>query len=74
MDRNQRQSRAEKRILGRNAVCPGGNAQPREDIGENCMEKERDKSCRELEITVEDTRGQVCPAKIRWVQEETQIQ
>ena len=45
-----------------------------EDIGENCMEEERDKSCRELEITVENTRGQVCPAKIRWVQEETQIQ
>ena len=45
-----------------------------EDIGENCMEEERDKSCRKLEITVENTRGQVCPAKIRWVQEETQIQ
>jgi len=25
LDRNQRQSRAEKRMLGRNAVCPGGN-------------------------------------------------
>jgi len=30
LDRNQRQSRAEERVLGRNAVCPGGNAQPRE--------------------------------------------
>jgi len=26
LDRNQRQSRAEERVLGRNAVCPGGNA------------------------------------------------
>jgi len=30
LDRNQRQSRAEERVLGRNAACPGGNAQPRE--------------------------------------------
>jgi len=30
LDRNQRQSRAEERVLGRNVVCPGGNAQPRE--------------------------------------------
>jgi len=29
LDRNQRQSRAEERILGRNTVCLGGNAQPR---------------------------------------------
>jgi len=29
LDRNQRQSRVEERMLGRNAVCPGGNAQPR---------------------------------------------
>ena len=29
LDRNQRQSRAEERVLGRNAACPGGNAQPR---------------------------------------------
>ena len=29
LDRNQRQSRAEERILGRNTVRPGGNAQPR---------------------------------------------
>ena len=29
LDRNQRQSRAEERVLGRNAVCPGGNIQPR---------------------------------------------
>jgi len=33
LDRNQRQSRAEKRMLGRNAVCPGGNAQPRGGFG-----------------------------------------
>jgi len=30
LDRNQRQSRAEERVLGRNTVYPGGNAQPRE--------------------------------------------
>jgi len=29
LDRNQRQSRIEERMLGRNMVCPGGNAQPR---------------------------------------------
>jgi len=29
LDRNQRQSRAEERVLGRNMVCPGGNVQPR---------------------------------------------
>ena len=33
LDRNQRQSRAEERMLGRNAVRPGGNAQPREGFG-----------------------------------------
>jgi len=29
LNRNQRQSRAEERVLGRNAACPGRNAQPR---------------------------------------------
>jgi len=29
LNRNQRQSRAEERVLGRNATCPRGNAQPR---------------------------------------------
>jgi len=29
LDRNQRQSRAEERVLGRNMAHPGGNAQPR---------------------------------------------
>jgi len=29
LDRNQRQSRAEKRVLGRDVVYPGGNVQPR---------------------------------------------
>jgi len=33
LDRNQRQSRAEERILGKNAVCPGGNTQPRRGYG-----------------------------------------
>ena len=30
LDRNQRQSRAEERVLGRNMACPGGNVQLRE--------------------------------------------
>jgi len=34
LDRNQRQSRAEERILKRNATCPGGNVQPRGSFGE----------------------------------------
>ena len=29
LDRNQKQSRMEERILERNVVCPGGNVQPR---------------------------------------------
>ena len=29
LDRNQRQSRIEERMLGRNAVCPRGNTQSR---------------------------------------------
>jgi len=33
LDRNQRQSRAEQRMLGRNAARPGGNAQPRGGFG-----------------------------------------
>jgi len=33
LDRNQRQSRIEERVLGRNAAHPGGNAQPREAYG-----------------------------------------
>ena len=33
LDRNQRQSRAEERILERNTVCPQGNVQPREGFG-----------------------------------------
>jgi len=31
LDRNQRQSRTEERVLGRNAAYPGGNTQPREE-------------------------------------------
>ena len=37
LDRNQRQSRVEERVLGRNTACPGENAQPR---GEDHMEEE----------------------------------
>jgi len=33
LDRNQRQSRVEERMLGRNAAHPGGNAQPRGGFG-----------------------------------------
>ena len=33
LDRNQRQSRAEERMLGRNAAYPGGNAQPKGGFG-----------------------------------------
>jgi len=33
LDRNQRQSRAEERVLGRNAAHPGGNTQPRGSYG-----------------------------------------
>jgi len=33
LDRNQRQSRAEKRMLERNAVYPGGNVQQRGGYG-----------------------------------------
>jgi len=33
LDRNQRQSRAEERVLGRNVMCPGGNVQPRGRYG-----------------------------------------
>ena len=38
LDRNQRQSRAEKRLLGRNAACPTGNAQLRGGYGEGSYE------------------------------------
>jgi len=31
LDRNQRQSKAEEKMLGRNIVCPGRNVQPREE-------------------------------------------
>jgi len=33
LDRNQRQSRAEERMLGRNVAYPGGNTQPRGGYG-----------------------------------------
>jgi len=36
LDRNQRQSRAEEKMLGRNVACPGGNVQPR---GESYRER-----------------------------------
>jgi len=35
LDRNQRQSRAEERVLRGNAACPGGNVQPRGGGGGN---------------------------------------
>jgi len=33
LDRNQRQSRMEERMLGKNMACPGGNVQPRGGYG-----------------------------------------
>jgi len=33
LDRNQRQSRTEERMLGRNVACPGGNVQSRGEYG-----------------------------------------
>jgi len=33
LDRNQRQSRTEERMLGRNVACPGGNMQSRGEYG-----------------------------------------
>jgi len=33
LNRNQRQSRAEERMLGKNVAHQGGNAQPREGYG-----------------------------------------
>jgi len=33
LDRNQRQSRAEEKMLERNVACPGGNVQPRGGFG-----------------------------------------
>jgi len=38
------------------------------------MKEEEDKSHRGLETTVENTRGQICPVKTKWVQRETQMQ
>jgi len=32
LNRNQRQSRAEERMLGRNVLCPQGNVQPRRGV------------------------------------------
>jgi len=74
LDRNQRQSRAEERMLGRNAAYLGGNAQLRGGYGKDHIEKEEDKSHGGPETPVEDTRGQVCPAKVKQVQGETQTQ
>jgi len=39
LDRNQRQSRAEERVLGRNAVHPGENVQPRGEGGGNASNR-----------------------------------
>jgi len=33
LNRNQRQSREEERMLGRNVACPGRNVQPRGGYG-----------------------------------------
>jgi len=41
LDRNQRKSRAEERMLGRNAARPGGNAQPRGGFGGGVIWRKR---------------------------------
>jgi len=41
LDRNQRQSRAEERMLGRNAARLGGNAQPRGGFGGGVIWRKR---------------------------------
>jgi len=41
LDRNQRQSRAEERMLGRNVVRPGGNAQPMGGFGGGVIRRKR---------------------------------
>jgi len=42
LDRNQKQSRVEKRLLGRNVVCPEGNTWPREgEYGRRSYEARR---------------------------------
>jgi len=41
LDRNQRQSRAEERLLGRNTACPGGNMQPKEEYGRGSYGRRR---------------------------------
>jgi len=43
LDRKQRQSRAEKRILERNMAHPGGNVQPRRGYGGDYMEEGEDR-------------------------------
>jgi len=67
LDRNQRQSRAKERMLGRNIACPRENAQPRGGYGGDHMKEEGNKSCGELKTTVENTGDQVYLAKIRQV-------
>ena len=42
LDKNQRQSRAEERMLGRNTARPGGNAQLRGGFGGGHTKEEED--------------------------------
>jgi len=59
LDRNQRQSRVEqKRECWREMrYAQGEICSQEEDMGEDRMEEEEDKSCEGLETTVEDTKG-----------------
>ena len=59
LDRNQRQSRVEqKRECWREMrYAQGEICSQEEDMGEDRMEEEEDKSCGGLETTVEDTKG-----------------
>jgi len=49
-------------------------SQEREDMEEDHTEEKEDRLHKEQEITVGNTRGQVCSVKVKWVQEETQMQ
>ena len=41
--------------------------QEKEGMEKDCMKEEEGKSHREQETIVENTRGQVCPVKVKWV-------
>jgi len=63
-------SNKRKEILNNNlAILPS-----HDNIEEDYMKGEEDRLHREQKTTVGDIGDQVCPVKVKWVQEETQIQ